>query len=119
MGLGTAEAGVSDRPYYTKVHSSTAARPARLAFEHLKPGNYRLAVRRTGFRHNDPQTAYLEMGSPNKLTVRQLSTLQALTRDLPETRRVVRVGAAGAFTVTLSMQTNDVVLVELDRLTAK
>jgi len=109
----------SDRPYYTKVHSSTAARPARLAFEHLKPGNYRLAVRRTGFRHNDPQTTYLEMGSPNKLTVRQLSTLQALTRDLPETRRVVRVGAGGAFTLTLSMQTNDVVLVELDRLTSK
>jgi xylan 1,4-beta-xylosidase len=90
-----------------------------LAFEHLKPGSYRLTVRRTGFRHNDPQTAYLGMGSPKKLTAAQLSTLQALTRDLPETRRVVRVGPGGAFTLTLPMQTNDVVLVELDRFTAK
>ena len=109
----------SDRPYYTKVHPSAAAGPARLAFEHLKPGSYRLTVRRTGFRHNDPQTAYLDMGSPKKLTAGQLSTLQALTRDLPETRRVVRVGTGGAFTLTLPMQTNDVVLVELDRFTAK
>jgi xylan 1,4-beta-xylosidase len=105
----------SDRPYYTKVHPSAALGPARLAFEHLKPGNYRLTLRRTGFGHNDPQTAYLEMGSPKKLTAGQLSTLQSLTRDLPETQRVVRVGTGGAFTLTLPMQTNDVVLVDLDR----
>ena len=105
---------VSDRPFYTRVHPSTAAIPARVAFQHLKPGAYWLSVRRTGFRHNDPQTAYLEMGSPAKLTRRQISKLQQLTRDLPETRRLVRVGRGGNYVVTIAMRSNDVVLAEMD-----
>ena len=105
---------VSDRPFYTRVHPSTAAIPARLAFQHLKPGAYWLTVRRTGFRHNDPQTAYLEMGSPAKLTRRQISKLQQLTRDLPEARRLVRVGRGGNYVVTIAMRSNDVVLAEMD-----
>ena len=108
----------SDRPYYTKVRPSVATHAVRLAFEHLKPGQYTLTVRRTGFGRNDPQTAYLQMGSPPKLTATQIAKLQSLTRDIPETKRAVRVDRHGAFTLTLPMRTNDVVLVELERLTA-
>ena len=106
---------VSDRPYYTRVRPSAAAPPARISFEHLKPGRYVITVRRTGFRHNDPQTAYLEMGSPAALSGSQLARLQALTRDLPERREKVRVGPSRTFTVTIPMRTNDVALVELER----
>jgi xylan 1,4-beta-xylosidase len=104
----------SDRPFYTKVRPSSAAEPARLAFRHLKTGWYRLTIHRTGFSHNDPQTAYLEMGSPAKLTKRQLVKLQQLTRDLPETRRVVHVKRDGTLAVTIPMRSNDVVLAEMD-----
>jgi xylan 1,4-beta-xylosidase len=110
------EQKLSDRPFYTKVHPSTVVEPARVAFEHLRPGRYRLTVRRTGFRHNDPQTAYLEMGSPVKLSSAQLARLQQLTRDLPETQRVVHVSGDRSFAVTVPMRSNDVVLVELDSL---
>lgn len=105
----------SDRPYYTRVHPSAGAAPAQISFEHLKPGRYMMTVYRTGFRHNDPQTAYLEMGSPATLTGSQLASLKGLTRDLPERRESVRVGPGRAFTVTVPMRTNDVALVELDR----
>ena len=105
----------SDRPYYTKVRPSVTIQPARLAFRHLKPGNYSLTVRRTGFGRNDPQTAYLRMGSPAKLSAAQIAKLQSLTRDIPETKRAVRVGRDGAFALTVPMRTNDVVLVALDR----
>jgi xylan 1,4-beta-xylosidase len=106
---------LSDRPFYTKVRPSAPADPVRIKFEHLKPGRYRLTVHRTGFRHNDPQTAYLEMGSPAKLSASQLGKLQQLTRDLPETSRIVRVRGTGAFALTIPMRTNDVVLAEMDR----
>jgi xylan 1,4-beta-xylosidase len=106
---------VSDRPYYTKVHPSASAAPARISFEHLKPGRYTMTVSRTGFRRNDAQTAYLEMGSPASLTQSQLARLKSLTRDLPERTQTVRVGPGGAFTVTVPMRTNDVALVELER----
>ena len=44
---------------------------------------YRLQVRRTGFRANDAYTAYLEMGSPKKLTPVQIKHLSNLTKDTP------------------------------------
>ena len=108
------EQKLSDRPYYTKVHPSVAERPAQVEFEHLKPGRYMLSVRRTGFEHNDPQTAYLEMGSPAKLTQAQLAKLRRLTSDLPETKRLVQVRSNGRFVVTIPMRSNDVVLAEMD-----
>jgi xylan 1,4-beta-xylosidase len=105
----------SDRPYYTKVHPSVPAAPAQIAFRHLKPGAYRLQIHRTGFEHNDPQTAWLEMGKPDKLSPAQLAKLQSLTRDTPEKNQVVRVGANGSYSLTVPMRSNDVVLVTLDR----
>jgi xylan 1,4-beta-xylosidase len=105
---------VSDRPYYTRVLPAAAARPARLAFNHLAPGRYLLTIHRTGFRRNDPQTAYLEMASPRTLTSAQLAKLRRLTRDVAETRKRVRI-TGGTFVTTVPMRTNDVVLVELER----
>jgi len=104
----------SNRPYFTKVHPSEQDLPAELLFKGLAPGAYRLTVRRTGFRANDPQTRYLEMGSPSSLTPAQLTELQRLTRDLPETNRAVRIGRDGRYTLRIPMRTNDVVLTLLE-----
>jgi xylan 1,4-beta-xylosidase len=109
----------SDRPYYTKVHPPVAAAPVRIAFEHLKPGKYRLEIHRTGFDHNDPQTAWLGMGSPDHLSPAQLAKLQNLTRDLPETAEIIQVGGDGRFSTRVSMRTNDVTLTILDPLDLK
>ena len=106
---------VSNRPYYTKVRPSAASDPARITFAHLKPGTYRLQIHRTGFRKNDPQTAWLEMGKPDNLSAAQLAKLQSLTRDLPETSRAVRVGANGSYTLTVPMRINDVALITLEK----
>src|SRR5439155_15973306 len=102
-------------PFYTRVQASVSSRPARVTFNHLRPGRYSLTVRRTGFHHNDPQTAYLEMGSPAKLTARQVASLQRLTRDVPEVRRGGAIPATGTYAIQIPMRTNDVVLVQLQR----
>jgi xylan 1,4-beta-xylosidase len=104
---------VSDRPFYTRIVPAAPAPPIHLAFQHMRPGAYRLAVHRTGFRHNDAYSAYLDMGRPAQLSAAQLAELQALTRDLPETAKIVRVGAASGCTIDLPMRSNDVVLVTL------
>jgi xylan 1,4-beta-xylosidase len=103
----------SDRPYYTKLHPSGPAAPVTVRFAHLRPGRYRLAVRRTGFHSNDPQSAWIEMGKPSQLSAAQLTKLQSLTRDLPERDAVVRVADAG-YSLTLPMHTHDVLLVTLE-----
>ena len=105
---------VSNRPFYTKLLPATPSAPVDLRFVHLLPGRYRLRVRRTGYRANDPQSAYIDMGLPDRLSPVQLAKLQALTTDRPEQERTVRIGADGRLALPVAMRTNDVVLVTLD-----
>ena len=105
---------VSNRSFYTKVIPSHPAVPVHLRLTHLAANvSYHLVVHRTGFHSNDAYTAYIELGSPQKLTEAQVAQLSGLTRDLPETDKVVRSGADGTVEVTLSMNSNDIVLVKL------
>lgn len=108
------EQAVSNRPFFTKVLPATAAAPVAVEFAGVAPGSYRLTVRRTGFRTNDAQTRYLEMGSPAALSAAQLKELQGLTRDRPETARTVEIGPDGSVSLPVTMSTNDVVLVLLE-----
>ena len=111
---------VSDRPFYTKVIASCPAAPVDLQLTHLAPGAaYRLEVHRTGFHANDAYSAYLEMGAPKDLTAAQVAHLNDLTRDLPETDKLVYSGADGALDLQLPMNSNDIVLVTLERIRGK
>jgi xylan 1,4-beta-xylosidase len=107
------EQKVSNRPFYTRLVPASAAPAARLSFKHLAPGEYRLQVRRTGFRANDAYSAYIDMGMPTALSASQLNKLRSLTRDVPETNRKVTVGASGEYTVDIPMRSNDIVLVQI------
>jgi len=110
------EQKVSNRPFYTKLVPMHAAVPVRLSVEHLTPGaEYRLEVRRTGYRKNDPLSEYIDMGRPNDLTPEQLARLQELTQDVPETDKAIRVGTDGGFKCSIPMSSNDIVLVTLTK----
>jgi xylan 1,4-beta-xylosidase len=102
----------SNRPYYTSVQPTHDAAPLTLDLKGLKPGAYSVQIYRTGFRANDAQTAWLEMGKPKDLSVSQVAQLQALTQDRPETQSV-KVGAKGTARVQVPMRVNDVVLVKI------
>src|ERR1019366_3226434 len=107
---------VSNRSFYTKAIPSHPAVPVNLRLTHLAANaSYHLEVHRTGFHSNDAYTAYIELGSPQELTEAQVAQLSGLTRDLPETDKVVRSGADGTVEVTLPMNSNDIVLVKLWR----
>jgi xylan 1,4-beta-xylosidase len=107
---------VSNRPFYTKVIPSHPAAPVRLRVTHLAPNAaYAVAVHRTGFHDNDAYSAYIEMGSPKDLTESQIAHLNNLTRDVPETNKVVRSSADGIIEITVPMNSNDIVLMQLRR----
>jgi len=98
------------------VIPSHPAAPVHLRLTHLAANvSYRLEVYRTGFHANDAYTAYIELGSPKELTETQIAHLNDLTRDMPETSRVLRSGADGTIDITFSMNSNDVVLIKLLR----
>lgn len=110
------EQKVSNRPFYTRLVPAHPAAPVRLVVKHLTPGaEYRLEVRRTGYRKNDPLSEYIDMGRPKDLTPEQLARMKELTQDLPETDKVVRGGTDGSVECTVSMNSNDVLLVTLTK----
>jgi xylan 1,4-beta-xylosidase len=110
------EQKVSNRPFYTKLVPNHAAVPVQLQVTHLAPNAaYRVEVYRTGYRANDAYSAYIEMGMPKDLSVAQLARLRELTRDLPETDKVLQSGPDGTAELTVPMNSNDVVLVKLKR----
>jgi xylan 1,4-beta-xylosidase len=102
----------SNRPYYTAVQPARTGTPLTLALKGMKPGTYTMTINRTGFKANDPNTAYIEMGKPKSLTASQVAQLQALTVDKAETRQV-KVTANGTVNVQVPMRVNDVVLVKI------
>lgn len=108
---------VSNRSFYTKPLPAHPAAPVQLRVTHLAPGtNYRLEVYRTAYHANDAYTAYLEMGSPAKLAPEQLATLNNLSRDLPETSRMIDISRDGTAEILITMNSNDIVLVKLVRI---
>jgi xylan 1,4-beta-xylosidase len=107
---------VSNRSFYTKVLPSHPAPPVHLHLKHLASNaSYHVEVHRTGFHCNDAYTAYIELGSPGKLTEAQIAHLNDLTRDLPEADKLLRSGADGTIDINFPMNSNDVVLVKLVR----
>jgi xylan 1,4-beta-xylosidase len=107
---------VSDRPFYTKLIPSHAAAPIQLRVTHLVPNAaYRVEVHRTGYHANDAYSTYIEMDSPKELSAAQIAHLNELTRDLPETDKIVRSGENGDLEFTVPMNSNDVVQVKLER----
>jgi xylan 1,4-beta-xylosidase len=107
---------VSNRSFYTRPIPSHAVAPLQLQLTNLTPNaDYRLEVHRAGYHANDAYTAYLEMSSPKVLTPEQVAHLNELTRDLPESGKVVRSGKDGTIEFTVPMNSNDIVLVKLVR----
>lgn len=108
------EQPVSNRPFFTKIRPPAQAAPLRVELSGLRPGRYAARIRRTGFRQNDAYTTYLEMGRPATLSAEQLARLQTDTRD-SATRQTMEVGSDGRATLSLPMQQQDVVMIEIDR----
>jgi len=106
--------GKSNSIFFGKPLPNGPAAPIKLALRHLKPGAYRLELHRAGYKANDAHTAYLEMGSPKQLDAAQLARLQSLTRDQPESKRLVHVRANGALDFTVTMRSNDIALLTLE-----
>jgi len=111
---------VSNRPFYTKVIPSHPAEPVQLQLTHLIPNSmYHLEVHRTGYHKNDAYTAYIEMGSPKELAKADVSRLNDLTQDSPETDHAVRTTSKGTLELSIRMKSNDIVLIKLDGMQAE
>jgi len=108
---------VSNRSFYTKLIPSHPVAPIQFQVTHLAPStSYVVEVHRAGYHSNDAYSAYLEMGAPHELSAAQVLQLNGLTRDLPETSRLMKTGPTGEIEITVPMKSNDVVLIGVKRI---
>lgn len=107
---------VINQEYYRADHPADARPPAELRLAGLAPGSYRLSACKVGYRANDVQSAWRDLGSPSQLTRKEVQTLRGATSGAPTLGETVRVGTDGVFTCRFEMRDNDVWFVELHRI---
>jgi xylan 1,4-beta-xylosidase len=102
-----------DQIFYKLEQPALPAPPTQLAVDHIPNGRYHLNVYRTGYKQNDPYTAYLRLGSPDNLSPAQVETLNQSASGSPTESREIKI-TANHFNQSFPMHQNDTVLVTLD-----
>jgi xylan 1,4-beta-xylosidase len=102
----------TDQTFYKKEQPATAKGTLQLQLDHVRDGNYRLAIYAIGYGKNDAYTAYLHMGEPGQITRAQVAALNAASKGEPESTAEIQV-SHGRFSRDLPLRTNDVYLVVL------
>lgn len=102
-----------NQEFYAKDQPAKSKGQVTLRLVGLTPGDYRVGATRVGYRQNDVQSAWRELGSPAQLSRAQVAALRAAVPGTPTVHERVQVGPDGVFTRTFSLRENDVWLVEL------
>jgi len=104
---------VINQEYYRADHPAGGKGSVELRLSHLAPGAYRMLAYKVGYRANDVQSAWRDLGSPSQLTRSQVETLRKGSSGEPCLDEEVKVGPDACFSRRFDMRENDVWLVEL------
>lgn len=104
---------IINQEFYAKDQPAKDKGAAELRLSGLKPGTYRLTATLVGYRANDVQSAWRELGSPAQLTRAQVDTLRGASSGAPTLEADVTVAADGKFARTFPLRENDVWFVAL------
>jgi xylan 1,4-beta-xylosidase len=107
---------VINQEYYKADHPANAKAPAELKLSGIKPGTYQLIAYKVGYRVNDVQAAWRDLGSPAQLTRGQVETLRRASDGAPTRIETVEVPADGNLSRQFDLRENDVWLVKLSPL---
>ena len=109
---------VINQEYYLGDHPPKAKGSVALQLSNLSRGKYRLLAHQVGYRVNDVQAAWRDLGSPKQLTREQVATLRKASSGEPILAHEVEVGRDGRFELRFDLRENDVWLVELQPVAA-
>ena len=107
---------IIDQEYYKADHPAKAGRTVELRLSHIASGSYRLLAYKVGYRANDVQAAWRDLGSPSQLTRPQLEALRKASSGEPCVRENIKIGSDKCFSLEFATRENDVWLVELSPL---
>jgi xylan 1,4-beta-xylosidase len=115
LQLPFAKAPFFDDSLFRVNPAPSDAAPVSVRLSHIPNGKYEVLVYRTGYHHNDPFSAWLEMGSPANLTPRQTAALKKVASGAPESRTMVTI-TDGRYSADFRTKQNDIYFIKLIRL---
>ncbi len=98
--------GQTDQVFYKNELPTVDKGGLTLNLAGVANGKYRLEIYQIGYKHNDPFTAYVDMGSPKQLTRAQVGALKAISNDAPVFDGEITV-KNGDFTRAVPLRAND------------
>jgi xylan 1,4-beta-xylosidase len=107
---------IIDQEYYKADHPAGGRHSVELRLSHLAEGNYRLQAYKVGYRANDVQAAWRDLGSPPQLTRSQVEALRRVSSGEACIQETVQVGPDRHFARGFETRENDVWLVVLSPL---
>jgi xylan 1,4-beta-xylosidase len=104
---------VINQEFYKADQPAKAIEPVALVLKHVPKGKYKLNAWKVGYRTNDVQSAWRDLGSPAQLSRFQLTILQKATAGTALVSENVSVGADGTLNRKYEMRENDVWFIQL------
>ncbi|MEN1785524.1 MAG: glycoside hydrolase [Bacteroidota bacterium] len=86
-----------------------------IVVKNLAKGIYVLEIYKTGYRQNDPYTAYIDLGKPSQLNARQVDYLMKKSAAVPILTEVHQIDS-GTFSKTLEYRENDIFFLTLRKI---
>lgn len=104
---------IIDQEYYKAEHPAREKGTIELKLSHIPKGKYRLLAYKVGYRANDVQSAWRDLGAPAQLTRSQVETLRKASSGEPCADEKVQVGSDACFSRRFELRENDVWLLEM------
>ena len=105
---------MNNQQYYIADIRPKSKGTASLYVAHLQPGNYRIAVFRTGYRINDPYADYLDLGRPGQLTRSQVEAIRKKNNGKPVHTESVQIRSGETLQRDFEVRDNDVYLIQIE-----
>jgi xylan 1,4-beta-xylosidase len=107
---------MNNQEFYLKNRPAKAKDSVEVKLSKLRPGTYQLTGYKVGYRVNDVQAGWFDLGSPGQLSKAQVAALRQVSSGAPVLQELVKIGADGAYSGSFKMRENDVWFVTLDPL---
>lgn len=102
-----------DQVFYKRDLPARPKDQVTLNLSSVPPGKYTMEIYQVGYRVNDADETYRDLGSPAQLTRAQVAEIKSKNSGAPVETRIVKIGRDGKFTSQFDLRENDVVLVTL------
>jgi xylan 1,4-beta-xylosidase len=107
---------VNNQVYYIRDLPPKPKGKVKIEITGMPCGRYRVEIYKTGYRVNDPYSAYIDMKRPNQLTQQQVHKIKKLDNGSPVSNEEIKINRTGLFSQEFDIRENDVFMLKLVKL---